>query len=185
MATVSEEGKSLLVEAERRSNMLRTMKADFEERMQIAFSRESEQRREDLAQTVAALLDAKVGKTRIAAACGYKNYYVSLKDIDARAQKYRWINATEQGRPLPVPNDGEAPSVQWEILEASEWTEPNQWGEREISLQMLFGDVRATVWVTEAENKRDITYVDLPENPSVTIADVKALKNEITGALDG
>lgn len=181
MVKVNDEGQALLTQTSLKMSEFRGLKARIEQQMREALETETYRYSDELARLVAKMLDQGVPKAQIAKACGYKNYYVSLKQVDEQAQKYRGVGHVEPS----VPNDGEAPSLQWEILEASEWTEPNQWGEREISLQMLFGDVRATVWVTEAENKRDITYVDLPENPNVTIADVKALKNEITGALDG
>lgn len=181
MATVSEAGQALLAEVSKRSNVLRTLKTDFENRMRIAFEKEAEKKREDLAQVVAALLDAGVPKTRIAQHCGYKNYYVSLKDIDARAQKYRGVVLSDAP---PVPEEVGGRETEWGIVEQGEWSQPNQWGEREVALELLVNDVRATVYVTEVENERTITYVGLPENSSVTVAEVNALKNEIVEALD-
>ena len=183
MATVSEEGKNMLKTAQQRSNTLRTMKADFEERMRIAFEKEAEERREDLAQIVAALLDEGVPKSRIAAACGYKNYYVSLKDTNARAQKYRGVVLAEDVPPVPEEEGGR--ELFWKIVEQGEWTEPNQWGESEIALELLVNDERATVWVTNSENGMAITYVDIAENPYASVADVNALENEVLAVLNG
>ena len=184
MATVSEAGKALLVIASERSNTLRTMKTDFENRMRIAFEKEAEEKRENLAQVVAALLDAGVPKSRIAQHCGYKNYYVSLKDIDARAQKYRGVVATEDATLPSVPEEEGGRETEWEILTRGDWSEPNQWGEREILLGLKVNEHPVEVYVTEFENVRTITYVDVFENPSVTVSDVNALKNEIMEALN-
>jgi hypothetical protein len=181
MVRVSEEGKNLLKAVEKRSNALRTMKADFEERLRIALHAETEEHREDLAQTVAALLDEGVPKTQIAQACGYKNYYVSLKDIDARAQKYRGVVLSD----VPsVPEEEGGREIEWSILTRGDWSEPNQWGEREILLGLKVNEHPVEVYVTEFENVRTITYVDVFENPSVTVSDVNALKNEIMEALN-
>lgn len=185
MATVSEAGKALLVIASERSNTLRTMKTDFENRMRIAFEKEAEEKREDLAQVVAALLDAGVPKTRIAQHCGYKNYYVSLKDIDARAQKYRGVVHTEEATLPSVPEEVGGRELEWSILTQGEWSEPNQWGEREILLGLKVGDQPVSVYVTEAENGMNITYVQMPENPYVSVADVNALENEVVAVLNG
>lgn len=181
MATVSEAGKTLLAEVSKRSNVLRTLKTDFENRMRVAFEKEAEEKRENLAQTVAALLDEGVPKTRIAEHCGYKNYYVSLKDIDARAQKYRGVVLSD----VPsVPEEEGGRETEWEILSRGEWSEPNQWGEREILLGLSVNEQPVEVYVSEVENERNITYVNVFENPRVTVAEVNALKNEIVEALD-
>lgn len=184
MAKVSEAGMALLDEAGKRSNLLRTMKVDFEARMRDAFEKEAEQRREDLAQTVAALLDAGVAKAKIATYCGYKNYYVSLKDIDARAQKYRGVVLTEDDVP-PVPEEEGDRELEWAILTQGEWSEPNQWGEQEILLGLVVAEQPVDVYVTKDENGMSITYVQVPENPNVSVADVNALENEVLEALNG
>lgn len=181
MAKVSKAGMDLLDEAGKRSNLLRTMKVDFEARMRVAFEKETEERREDLAQTVALLLDAGVAKSKIAAYCGYKNYYVSLKDIDARAQKYRGV--VPEVPDAPVPEERGDRALEWEILVHGEWSGPNQWGESEILLGLKVGEQPVDVYVTKDENGMSITYVDLPENPYVSVADVNALENEIVEAL--
>lgn len=183
MATVSEEGKNMLKTAQQRSNTLRTMKADFEERMRIAFEKEAEERREDLAQIVAALLDEGVPKSRIAAACGYKNYYVSLKDTNARAQKYRGVVLAEDVPPVPEEEGGR--ELGWSVLTKGEWSEPNQWGEQEILLGLVVAEQPVDVYVTKDENGMSITYVQVPENPNVSVADVNALENEVVAVLNG
>lgn len=181
MAKVSEAGMALLDEAGKRSNLLRTMKVDFEARMRVAFEKEAEQRREDLAQTVAALLDEGVAKAKIAAYCGYKNYYVSLKDIDARAQKYRGV--VEEFPDAPVPEEEGGRELEWTILAQGVWSEPNQWGEQEILLGLKVGEQPVDVFVTKDENGMSVTYVNIAENPYVSVADVNALENEIVEAL--
>ena len=185
MANVSDEGKMLLARAAEQMGELRGVREFIAKQMEEALRVEARKHSDALAQTVAALLDAGVPKAQIAKACGYKNYYVSLKNIDEQAQKYRWVDRLETATIASVQGEVGGRAITWVIEEQGEWSEPNQWGEREIALELLVGDVRATVYVTEIENVRTITYVDLPENPSVTVSDVNALKNEIMEALNG
>lgn len=178
MVVVNGEGQALLMQASLKMSDLRGLRDKIERQMREALETETAKYQDDLARLVAKMLDRGVPKAQIAKACGYKNYYVSLKSIDEQAQKYRGVSHFD----APVPEEQAGPLF-WEILEEGVWAEPNQWNEREIELEMLVEDVRVTVTVTDIEGQLDITYVDLPENPSVSVADVLTLKNEIVEAV--
>lgn len=183
MVNVTDEGKMLLTKVSAQMDELRGLRAFIAKQMEEAMYVESRKHNDALAQTVAALLDEGVPKSRIAEACGYKNYYVSLKDVDLAAQKYRWVERLEKATIASVQTPAATRGLSWAILSQGEWSEPNQWGEREIVLEMEVQDHSVSVWVTDIEGRLDITYVDIAENPDVSVADVNSLKNEIVGAL--
>lgn len=193
VVAVTDAGKSLLNEAAQKSNAMRNVRADFEARMRAALEREQEEVKEALAVVVAKMLDDGIPKAQIAKACGYKNYHVSLKDIDARAQKYRGV--LPENRDLPVPHEVEA-KIEFVVAATSPWTEPNSFGEmeQEIVLQFEKGDAEP-VWVTVTlmkildedgvtESASEIVYVNLPENPFVNVAYVNAIESEILEAVE-
>lgn len=193
VVAVTDADKSLLNEAAQKSNAMRNVRADFEARMRLALEREQEEAKEALAVVVAMMLDNGIPKAQIAKACGYKNYHVSLKDIDARAQKYRGV--LPENRDLPVPHEVEA-KIEFEVVTTSAWTEPNSFGEieQEVNLRFEKGEAEP-VWATvtlmkvlyeggASESATEIVYVSLPENPIVDVTYVNAIESEILKAVE-